>query len=177
MAEWQGFGCRDTWPCNCKQTLSLRFPMILCATEGTFVWNLVDNFWQNVCKQMISTESQFCTWDKIADIAIYIFIVDIIVLLCHFEKSERRRRIFFIVLLWFFQHLEMSLLENKMDVICSFLFHHLRMHIKRYPKILSRKYLINFIGAPNRLFQIYQKMALKAFYFIYVQWPSGQFTT
>ena len=27
MAERQRFGCQDTWPCNCKQTPSLRFPI------------------------------------------------------------------------------------------------------------------------------------------------------
>ena len=27
MAERQCFGCLDTWPCNCKQIPSLRFPM------------------------------------------------------------------------------------------------------------------------------------------------------
>ena len=27
MAEWHRFGCLDTWPCNCKQTSSLRFPI------------------------------------------------------------------------------------------------------------------------------------------------------
>ena len=27
MAEWRCFGCLDTWPCNCKQTSSLRFPI------------------------------------------------------------------------------------------------------------------------------------------------------
>ena len=29
MAEWQRFGCLDTWQCNCKQTPSLRFPIAL----------------------------------------------------------------------------------------------------------------------------------------------------
>ena len=27
MAEWQRFGCIDNWPCNCKQTPSLGFPI------------------------------------------------------------------------------------------------------------------------------------------------------
>ena len=27
MAERQRIGCLDTWPCNCKQTPSLRFPI------------------------------------------------------------------------------------------------------------------------------------------------------
>ena len=26
-AARQRFGCLDTWPCNCKQELSLRFPI------------------------------------------------------------------------------------------------------------------------------------------------------
>ena len=29
MAELQRFGCQDTWPCSCKQTTSLRFPIKL----------------------------------------------------------------------------------------------------------------------------------------------------
>ena len=29
MTGWQRFGCLDTWPCNCKQTSSLRFPIAL----------------------------------------------------------------------------------------------------------------------------------------------------
>ena len=28
MAERQRFGCLDTWPCSCKQALSLRFPIL-----------------------------------------------------------------------------------------------------------------------------------------------------
>ena len=35
MAERQRFGCSDTWPCNCKQIPSLRFP-ILYIGQGLF---------------------------------------------------------------------------------------------------------------------------------------------
>ena len=28
MADRQRFGCPDTWPCNCKQKPSFRFPIV-----------------------------------------------------------------------------------------------------------------------------------------------------
>ena len=34
MAEWQRFGCLDTWSCRCKQILSLRFPIVQIVSNG-----------------------------------------------------------------------------------------------------------------------------------------------
>ena len=59
MAEWQHFGCLATWPCNCKQTLSLRFPIddlagMKCMLLWVSVTFLLDDLGQSSTKESLS---------------------------------------------------------------------------------------------------------------------------